>query len=128
MKHTLHRGFTLIEAVVAIFLVGLMIVLVLTVAQSIPLLERVKNQDIALKAAQNELEILRAGGYDALPASGSFTNTLVTTLPSGSGAVAVTSFNAKTRQVVVTVTWRELNSASDSTLSVATLITKTGGL
>jgi prepilin-type N-terminal cleavage/methylation domain-containing protein len=128
MQYKTHRGFSLIEVIVAIFLVGLMIILVVTVAQNIPILEHVKDQDIALKAAQNELELLRAGGYDALPASGSFASTLVSTLPSGSGALTVTDFNAKTRQVVATVTWRESGAASNSTLSVATLITKIGGL
>ncbi len=128
MKHHAPRGFSLVEVLVAIFIIGLMLLMLDATLQNIPLIAYARDQDIALKIAGGELEKLRAGGYDALPESGSFSDAQLSALPSGAGTVAVTAYNDKTKQVTATVTWRERTAASDSTLSLTTLITQTGGL
>ena len=122
------RGFTLIEAVVALFLLGIILLIFLGTLRTMPLVKYVENQDVALKIATSKLEELRAGGYAALPVSGSFSDSTLSQLPSGSGAVSVTAFNAATKQVIVTVTWREQGRATDSTITLTSLITETGGL
>ncbi len=128
MKAPTPRGFTLIEALVALFLIGLILVMFQATLKNMPLIKLAKNQDKALKIVSSELEELRAGGHDALPATGSFSDTALTTLPSGSGMVTVSTVNAATKQVTVTVTWREQNATTDSTVSLTTLITDIGGL
>lgn len=123
------RGFSLIEVIVSIFIVGVILLMVQAVARSSVLVRTSKNQGIALAIARNELEGLRAGGYATLPSSGSFSDSLLSALPSAATTtLAVSAYNAKTAQVTVSVVWRDPGSAASSTVSLSTLITQTGGL
>ncbi len=123
------RGFSFIEVIVSIFIVGVMLVLLQAVIRSNTLISIAKNQGIALSIVRSEIESLRSGGYAAVPASGSFSHVLLDTLPPYATATLLTSdFNAKTKQVVVSVEWRNNEAAASSTLSLSTLITETGGL
>lgn len=122
------RGFSLIEVTIAIAIIGIMIVATGTLLQRIPINGReVRDQDLALKITRNELEILRASGYAALPASGSFTDALLSSLTSGSAALAITDFNAKTKRVKVSVSWQGAGVVARS-VSLTTLITQDSGL
>ncbi len=122
------RGFSLIEAVLAVGLLGVILVIFQGTLRNMPLIKYAKNQDLALKIASSELESLRAGGYAALPVSGTFSDPLISSLPSGAGAVTVTAYNAETKQVIVTVSWREEGRTSDSSVALTTLVTEIGGL
>jgi prepilin-type N-terminal cleavage/methylation domain-containing protein len=125
----LARGFSLLEVVISIFIFGVMLVMAQAVMHSGVLVRTSKNQGIALSIARNELETLRATGYGALPVSGSFTDTLMSTLPTAAtAALTVSAYNAKTKQVTATVVWLEPGSTASSTVSLSTLITQTGGL
>lgn len=93
----------------------------------ISLSRHARYEDIARISAANELEGLRALGYSSLPASASFTDSLLTTLPSGSGSFTISDYNAKEKQVTVAVAWQEPNAAT-STVSLTTLVTSVGGL
>ncbi|MDO8231815.1 MAG: prepilin-type N-terminal cleavage/methylation domain-containing protein [bacterium] len=124
----LSRGFSLIEVTVTIFIVGILLLLLQAVLQSSVLVRTTKSQGIALTITRNELEILRASGYAALPPSGSFSNSLLSTVPSATTTLTVSTYNAGTKQVIVSVIWREPGSSASSTVSLSTLITHTGGL
>jgi len=52
MKKLPSRGFTLIEALVGILLIGLILILFQVTLQNIPLIKYAKNRDIALKIAE----------------------------------------------------------------------------
>lgn len=125
-RYKKNRGFSLIEIIVTIFILGTMLALSQAIFLGAPVIQGAKNQDVALKIARNEIEVLRALGYASLPVSGSFSNSLLTSLSSGSGALVVSDFNAGTKQVVVTVSWMERGVAES--VSLSTLITKAGGL
>ncbi len=122
------RGFSLIEVVVSISILGIMLILLQAVVRSGVLIRTSKNQGIALSIARNELESLRADGYAALPPSGSFPDALVSTLPEATTTLTVADFNAKTKEVTAEVAWQDAGSAASSTVSLSTLITQTGGL
>lgn len=123
------RGFSLIEIVVSVFIVGVMLIMLQAVMHSGVLVRTSKSQGIALAIARNELESLRAGGYAALPPSGTFPDSLMNTLPPfATTTLTVSDYNAKTKQVSVSVVWRDAGSPASSTVSLSTLITQTGSL
>lgn len=128
MSSPVIRGFSLIEAVIAIAIIGIMTVAVGTLLQRLPINGReVRDQDIAIHIARNKIENLRAAGYAALPASGTFTDILLSSLASSSASVAISSFNAKTKQANVTVSWRGVGTTTRTVL-LTTLITENSGL
>lgn len=122
-----RRGFTLIEILISIGVVGVIVLMYAAILNTFPLTRDAQHEDIALRIAETEMQRLRAGGYDNLPASGSFSDTQMSSLPSGSGTVAVTDQNSKTKQVVVAVVWQDAGYSARS-VSLATLITQVGGL
>jgi type II secretory pathway pseudopilin PulG len=121
------RGFTLIEITVALGIIIAMVVMLGALVKVSVLQKTAQSEEIALTAATAEMENLRVGGYSALPASGSFSNTALSSLSGGSGSVAVTVYDAKTKKVEVTVSWTAHDGVSHS-MTLSTLITQTGGL
>lgn len=128
MGHVRSRGFSLIEVLVSIFIIGVILIMVQAVARSGVLVRTTKSQAIALSIARTELENIRGGGYTTLPTSGSFTNDLLSSLPAATAALTVSAYNEKTAQVTATVTWQDPGTQASSTVSLSTLITQTGGL
>jgi prepilin-type N-terminal cleavage/methylation domain-containing protein len=125
-----HRstGFSLIEVTVAIALIALMIVTTSVLLQRLPVGGReVRDQDLALKIARAQMETLRAGGYDAVPASGPFTNALLSSLASSTALLTVGDYNSDVKQVEVTVSWRGADAVIRF-VSLTTLITSESGL
>jgi prepilin-type N-terminal cleavage/methylation domain-containing protein len=117
------RGFSLLEVTFAIGVISIVIVSTSLLLQRLPVNSReVRDQDVALRIARNQIEILRAAGYDALPASGSFTNTLLSALASSSASVTVATWTSTTKRVDVTVSWRG-SALTMRSVSLATLIT-----
>ncbi len=114
---------------VAVLIVGVMLLLLEAVTRSGTLVRISKNQGIALSIARNKLESLRIVGYSAVPISGSFTDSLMSTLPPyATTTLYVSEYNEETKQVTVSVIWRDPGSTASSTVSLSTLITETGGL
>ena len=85
------------------------------------------SSDLALTIASDRMEEMRAGGYAALPATGTFSHDLLPTLSGGNAAQTITDYNDETKQVVVSVSWQEPGEAA-RTVSLSTLVTETGGL
>lgn len=121
-------GLTLIEILVSIGILGVMLILFQAVLSGSNLSSFAKNQGLALSVAETKLESLRQGGYAALPASGPFSASDLSLLPGGSGTLSITDYDAATKRVTVTVSWLGHQSTTPFTLSIDTLITKTGGL
>jgi prepilin-type N-terminal cleavage/methylation domain-containing protein len=122
------RGFSLIEIVISIFIVSVMLLLLQAVVRSGVVARATGHRGVALTIAHSEIERLRAGGYASLPPSGSFSDSLLASLPEGSATLAVSTYDAQTKQVVVQVLWQEPIFSASSTVSLTTLVTETGGL
>ncbi len=121
------RGFTLIEVIASIFVIGIIIIASTSLLRAAQATQATRDQDLALKIASNELEAVRAGGYAALPASGPFTDTELSSLAGSAATLTVASYNEDTKQVDATVTWLAQDQTA-RTLTLTTLITKIGGL
>lgn len=124
-----RRGFGLVEVIVSIFIIGVMLILLQAVIRSGTLVRNSKNQGIALAIARNKIENLRLGGYSSIPSGGSFYDPLLDSLPrAATTTLSVSAYNAKTKQVSISIIWLDSGSAASSTVSLSTLITQTGGL
>ncbi len=121
-------GFSLVEVTVAIAVIGMMIVSTGLLLERIPVGGReVRDQDTALKIARNEIESIRAGGYENLPESGPFTDTLLSALEGGVATVAVSDVEDGIQQVEVAVAWRGAGLVTRS-VSLVTLVAENSGL
>lgn len=121
------RGFTLVEMLVALFIISVTVVFVLIVVGTITVTRNAMYENVAFRIVDNKLDELRAGGYAVLPANGPFSNPELLNLPQGVASTSITDWNTKTKQVSAGVSWRD---ADDFThfVSLTTLITETGGL
>ena len=128
IKPNSKSGFSLLEVIVTIFIIGLVLVLYQASLGKVKLIQYAKNQEIALRVANNKIEVLRAGGYSALPASGNFSDSQLNSLSNSSANMTITDYNADTKQVLITIQWKEPTGSALKNISLATLITKTGGL
>lgn len=123
----MRHGFSLIEIVVSIAILGVVLGALGALVHTAPLARINRNEDIALSIARNKLESLRTGGYDALPASGPWSDALLSALPSGTDAITVASYNSKVKRVDVTVSWQDAGQATRS-VTLTTLIAQIGAL
>ncbi|OGG68682.1 hypothetical protein A3E65_01670 [Candidatus Kaiserbacteria bacterium RIFCSPHIGHO2_12_FULL_56_13] len=122
------RGFSYIELIVTLALVGVILTVFLALLSPLPLARVAEHRSIALAVAENELDALRAAGYGVLPESGSWSAPELALLPSGAGTRTVTDYNDTTKQVVVNVTWSEIESTTPYSITLSTLITIVGGI
>lgn len=122
-----QKGFSLIEVIISIFIIGVVLVIYVVSSNSIVLNRNSKRQELALRIASSKIEELRNTAYASLPSTGSFSHSLLTNLPSGAANLTVSSYNATTKQVVVTVTWAEPNNPNTRQVELTTLINQ-GGL
>ena len=128
MTSSLARGFSLLEVTVAVAVVGTIIVATSVLLQRLPVSGReVRDQDLALKIARNEIEILRAAGYASLPENGPFSDALLGSFASSTASVSIADFNEKTRRVDVIVSWGGTGGTTRS-VSLTTLITQNSAL
>lgn len=118
-------GFTLIEVLMAVLVVGTLVALFSVTIGVSRLTRDMKYEDIALRVASHELEAQRALGY-ATSSSRILTDTLLTELPSGAGSTTVAAYNDRTKQVTVSVSWD--GGANDRSITLTSLITELGGL
>ena len=121
------RGFTLVEMVVALFILSTTIVFATLVIGTIKVTRDSAFENVAFRVANNKVNELRALGYAALPASGTFSDPQLASLPQGLASTTVTAWNEKTKKVTAGVSWRGAEGRTRS-VSVTTLVTESGGL
>lgn len=122
-----RRGFTLIEIVIALFIMSITIAFVAVVTDSIKITRDAAYENISFRIADSKLNELRALGYANLPAGGPFSDSELSNIPHGLASTTVAVWNAKTKQVTTGVSWVDAN-ARTRYVSLTTLITESGGL
>lgn len=121
------RGFTLIEVIIALFIVSVGAVCATIAVTMIKGTRESTYRSTAIRIAETELNELRAGGYASLPSSEAFTSAELSGLPQGVASTTVTTWNAETKQVTTGVAWQGTDDRTHY-VSLHTLVTETGGL
>ncbi len=121
------EGFTLIEILVALFVVVILGILLLTTSGTITQRHSSNLQSIAAKVASKEIERLRDIGYSQLPTSDPITGDPdLAKLPSANAQRTITNYldAPEIKLVSITVSW-QLNGANRQVL-METLIYQYG--
>lgn len=121
------RGFTLVETVVALFILSVAVVFATIVVGTTKVVRDAALESSAFRIADNKLNELRAVGYAALPASGPFTDPELANLPNGLAGTSVSTVNAETKKIETSVSWTGADGSPRS-VSLTTLVTEVGGL
>lgn len=121
------RGFTLIEILVSVFILGAIAVIFATATNTLSLTREMRQKDIALRVIDKQMESLRAAGYAGVGAGGAFSDSLLSALPNSSASTTVSDYNANMKQVDVSVGWQEVG-LPERYLVATTLLVDTGGL
>ena len=121
-------GFSIIEVIISIFVVGAMLVVYGRLNESIAVNRGIGHQEVALRVARGQIENLRAIPYNSLPPTGSFEVPVWAQgqLPQGSAGYSNTAFNDGVKNIAVTVSWVEPGAGARN-VSLTTLISQ-GGL
>jgi prepilin-type N-terminal cleavage/methylation domain-containing protein len=128
-----QSGFSLVEVIIAIFLVGAIILVIANIPYAIRLITASQTESLVREAVAKKLEDLRLTGYDNLATGNTtFTDARLNKL---SGILAATNVidcpvmicpsGEAAKQVTISVSWSENNSPKS--FKIMTLISK-GGL
>lgn len=112
---------------VALGIMSISVVFVALVAGTVKDTRDSAYESIASHIASNELDLLRAGGYAALPPDGSFDDPGLAGLPQGSASTSASIWNAETKRVAAGVSWQGADG-NTRFVSLTTLIASSGGL
>jgi prepilin-type N-terminal cleavage/methylation domain-containing protein len=118
-----EKGFTIIEILISLFIISAALLIFQSSITSLTLNKSLRFQDIALHIASSEVDTIKTNGYDYIPNTGTFTHSLLSTLPQGQGTITTTDYNDNTKQIVVTVTWQD---SITRTVHLTTLISESG--
>lgn len=122
-----ERGFTMIEMLIALFIMSVATAFATIVIGTIKTTSDVAYENAAFRIADSKLDELRAGGYANLPAEGSFSSPELVNLPQGAASTSITVWNVKTKQVGAGISWRGTDGLTHA-VSLTTLVTEIGGL
>jgi prepilin-type N-terminal cleavage/methylation domain-containing protein len=120
-----QSGFSIIEVPIALFIIGVMLLIYAAASNTIVLNRNARYQELANRIASSEMEDLHNDGYSGLPVSGNFTHSLLSQLPNSSATLRVSDYNSDTKQVDVNVSWQDAASGRRS-VSLTTLIANHG--
>lgn len=116
-----QKGFTLVELIATIAVLGVVTLGIAGLFYNIQFVQKESNYlDIATRAAQTEVEVLRNNTYNSLVAGQSidFSSSLPDKLPNDSiGTVAVTEPSPGLKRVDVTVSYTDANKQHNVKLS-----------
>lgn len=129
------RGFSLVEVIIAVFLTGLIVLVVANIPQAVRLITGSKGESKVREVVAQKIEDVRLSGYDSLDSETgpvTFTDPKLDSLNSVNGAVLVEecpedvcTHDELIKKVTVTITWTE--NTEPKRFSVATFVAK-GGL
>jgi Tfp pilus assembly protein PilV len=127
LKHKGQKGFSLLELLIAFFLITVTVFVFLKTTDTLGRITRGKHQTTAYHIASKKIEEFRNSSFASLPSSGPFSDPQLSSIPQGSGTITVDNYQSSTKikQITVAVSW--LEQSAPRQISLSTLISE-GGL
>jgi len=113
-KKNLQSGMSLIEVIVAMVMLASLVALYAAAINTLTVSRRQRYEDLAYHVANTQMETLRATSFASLPSSGTISNSLLSSIPSGSGSFTVVDYPGYSgmKEMTVTVSWTDNKSRS----------------
>jgi hypothetical protein len=121
-----QAGFGLMEVVITLFLISVTLLLFQVTSQSIVLNKYSRYREIALRIADQQIQIMRTTDFVDIPPTGSFSDPLLASIPNGQGQILVDDVNNLLKDVTVTVTWTNPDASGNQQVELRTYITQGG--
>ena len=127
IKNKYQIGFSVIEVLITLFMIAVSLILFQATANAIVLNKYGRYKEIALRIADKKIETVRTTAFASIPASGSFADAQLSSLPNGQATITTTDLTATLKDVVVTVTWTKPSGSGTQQVQLETYISS-GGL
>ena len=127
IKNRHQDGLTVIEVVITLFIIGVTLLLFAVAANSIVLNKSSKYKEIALRIADQKIQTVRNASFSSIPASGTFSDPQLSSLPNGQGNITVSDISATLKNVAVVVTWTNPKTQGTQQIQIQTYMSS-GGL
>lgn len=122
-----QSGFTVIEVLITLFMIGVTVMLFQATANSVVLNKYGRYREIALRIADKKIQTTRTTAFASIPATGSFTDSALSTLPNGQATMTTTDINDNLKDVRIVITWLRPDNSSTQQVQLQTYIYR-GGL
>ncbi len=111
---------SLIEVLISMFLLTVLVALYGAALNTLALTGKLRNENLAYNVASRQIETLRETPFASLSGSGTISDPLLSSIPSGSGSYAVVDHSTFTgmKEITVTVNW---NDGQSRTVQIKTL-------
>ena len=121
-----NSGFSIIEVIVALFVLIVMFLLYGAASNSVILNRDARQKELALRILVSEIEDLRATDFSSLPASGALSNPLLNLLPSASLTLTISDVDANFKKAIVSISWKDASSFNSRQMELSTYISNQG--
>lgn len=122
-----QAGLSIVEVVITLFIIGVTLILYQATSRTVILNRFSRYKEIGLRIADQQVQTLRTTAFASLPASGTFTSPLLSSLPQGTATMTLTDENVRLKRVIVTVSWKNPQGPGMQQVQLATFIAQ-GGL
>ncbi|MEZ4180406.1 MAG: hypothetical protein R3B41_02765 [Candidatus Doudnabacteria bacterium] len=122
-----QAGFSYIEILIALFVISISFTLFQVTSNATLHNRHNQYREIAIRAGETKISELRTTAYYSLPSSGTFTNSMIDTLPGGEGELTMSELDTGLTLAEVVVKWDSPGSPNKQSLDLSTYISS-GGL
>jgi prepilin-type N-terminal cleavage/methylation domain-containing protein len=122
-----QSGFSVIEVLITLFMIGVMLMLFQATANAIVLNKYGHFKEIALRIADQKIQEVRTTSFATIPSSGTFTSPLLATIPGGQASLTMNDLEDNLKEVIVVVRWNKPNNSGTQQVQLQTYIFQ-GGL
>ena len=127
IKKKNQLGFSVIEVVITLFMIAVTLMLFQATANSVVLNKYSRYREIALRIADNKLQTIRTTAFASIPASGTFADSQLSSLPNGVGTITTSDITSTLKDVSVVVKWTKPGGSGTQQVQLQTYIAS-GGL